>query len=32
VPRDVDRTAYERAGYVAALQQARETYGHVAGA
>lgn len=31
VPRDVDRTAYERAGYVAALQHARETYGHVAG-
>lgn len=32
VPRDVDGSAYERAGYVAALQHARETYGHVAGA
>ncbi len=31
VPREVDRTAYERAGYVAALEHARETYGGVAG-
>jgi dihydroorotate dehydrogenase (fumarate) len=32
VPRDVDGTAYERAGYVAALEHARETYGGLAGA
>jgi dihydroorotate dehydrogenase (fumarate) len=31
VPREVDQTAYERAGYVAALEHARETYGGVAG-
>ncbi len=30
VPREVDKTAYERAGYVAALEHARETYGGVA--
>lgn len=32
VPREVDQTAYERAGYVAALEHARETYGGIAGA
>lgn len=31
VPREVDQTAYERAGYVAALEHARETYGGVTG-
>ena len=31
VPREVDQTAYERAGYVAALEHARATYGAVAG-
>lgn len=31
VPREVDQTAYERAGYVAALEHARATYGGVAG-
>ena len=31
VPRQVDQTAYERAGYVAALEHARETYGGVSG-
>ena len=30
VPRAVDQTAYERAGYVAALEHARETYGGIA--
>jgi dihydroorotate dehydrogenase (fumarate) len=30
VPADVDTTAYERAGYVAALEQARRTYGDLA--
>ncbi|WP_416957298.1 dihydroorotate dehydrogenase-like protein [Nocardioides sp. T5] len=29
VPRDVDASTYERAGYVAALEHARETYGGV---
>ncbi len=29
VPVGVDQTAYERAGYVAALEKARETYGNV---
>jgi dihydroorotate dehydrogenase (fumarate) len=29
VPTGVDQTAYERAGYVAALEQARHTYGDV---
>jgi dihydroorotate dehydrogenase (fumarate) len=27
VPRGVDPTAYERAGYVSALERARSTYG-----
>ncbi len=31
VPREVDQTAYERAGYLSALEQARATYGAVAG-
>jgi dihydroorotate dehydrogenase (fumarate) len=31
VPREVDQAAYERAGYVAALEHARETYGGVSG-
>lgn len=31
LPREVDPTAYERAGYVAALERAREAYGGVAG-
>ena len=30
VPVGVDQAAYERAGYVAALQKARSTYGHLA--
>ena len=29
VPAGVDQTAYERAGYVAALEKARHTYGDV---
>jgi dihydroorotate dehydrogenase (fumarate) len=29
VPAGVDQTAYERAGYVAALEKARQTYGDV---
>jgi dihydroorotate dehydrogenase (fumarate) len=32
VPRDADATAYERAGYVAALERGRQQYGTVQGA
>jgi dihydroorotate dehydrogenase (fumarate) len=31
VPRDADATAYERAGYVAALEQGRAAYGSLTG-